>query len=524
MKNQSYALISVFDKTGVVDLVKTLVKKGIKIISTGGTAKELQQNGIEIIPIENITKSPESFDGRMKTISFQIESGILFDRKNEAHQEDAKKLNIPQIDYVVCNFYDFWKKPGIEMIDVGGPTMVRAAAKNYENVVVTVDPNDYKEIITELEKENKTTEELRKFLASKAFSYVAEYDNMIANYFQKLSSPVISSPSTSLRINLESRDLYISLQNGKKLRYGENPHQQGVFFKDKNENDKLGLGNFKLLQGKETSYSNYLDLDSGLQAISLIGEEKPACVILKHTNPCGAAVANTIEDAFQKAWYDGDSLAAFGGVILINRPVTKVLAEQMLSEKKFFEILAAPSFEKEALGIFAQKPKLQLLQNKFLKEPFLKKYMDVKKIRGGFLVQDIDVAKLSKQNLNVVTKRKPTDKEIDDLIFAWKISQVSKSNCVVAVKDGVLLSSGVGQQDRKRCCELCVTKATKSLKGAIAATDGFFPFRDGPDILIKAGITAIIQPGGSIRDHDTIDACNEKNVAMIFTGIRAFKH
>jgi len=509
MKNESYALISVFDKTGIVDLAKVLVKKNIKIISTGGTAKELAKNGITITPIENITKSPESFDGRMKTISFQIESGILFDRKNTAHQKDVEKLNIPKIDYVICNFYDFWKKPGIEMIDVGGPTMVRAAAKNYENVTIVVDPSDYEKISKELEQANNTTENLRKELASKAFAYVAEYDNVIANYFQKQT---------------DGNDLFVSLQNGKKLRYGENPHQQGIFFKDKSDDDKLGLGNFKLLQGKDTSYSNYLDLDSGVQTISLIGIDKPACVILKHTNPCGAAIGNTIEDAFQKAWYDGDSLAAFGGVILINRPVTKKLAELMLSEKKFFEILAAPSFDKESLEVFAQKPKLQLLENKNLEKPFIEDYTDVKKIRGGFLAQDVDTEKLTKQNLNVVTKRKPTENEIEDLIFAWKIAQVSKSNCVVAVKDGVLLSSGVGQQDRKRCCELCVSKATKSLKGAVAATDGFFPFRDGPDILIKAGITAIIQPGGSIRDHDTIEACDEKNVAMIFTNVRAFKH
>lgn len=507
--DQSYALISVFDKKGVVDLAKTFVEKNIAIISTGGTAKELEKNGINIIPIEEITGSPESFDGRMKTISFQVLSGILFDRHKENHKKDAETLNIPHIDYVVCNFYDFWKNPGIEMIDVGGPTMVRAAAKNYQSTTVLVDPNNYGEVINELNENGTVSETLRKVLAAKAFSYVAEYDALIGNYFQQQTN---------------GTDIFVTLQNGKKLRYGENPHQQGFFFKDSDQLDTLGLGTFKRLQGKDTSYSNYLDLDGGLQAISLIGQEKPACVILKHTNPCGAAVAETIEDAFHKAWFDGDPLAAFGGIIFINRRVTKKLAEQMLSDKKFFEILAAPSFDKDALEVFAAKPKLQLLENKNLEKPFLTNYKELKKIRGGYLMQDTDIAELTDENLKVVTKTQPTKQQLEDLLFAWKISQVSKSNCVVAVKNGVLLASGVGQQDRKRCCELCVSKANQPLTDAVAATDGFFPFRDGPDVLIKAGIKAIIQPGGSIRDQETIDACNEAGIAMIFTGVRAFKH
>lgn len=512
--NQSYALISVFDKTNVLELAKILVKNGVKIISTGGTAKILEQAKIPYIPIQEITGDPESFDGRMKTITFQIGSGILFDRTNKTHRKEAEALNIPHIDYVLCNFYDFWRNPGIEMIDVGGPTMVRAAAKNYKSVTIIVDPKDYDEVIKELKENKKVSEEVREKLAAKAFSYVAEYDAMIANYFQTLPSVIPS----------EARNLFIALQNGQTLRYGENPHQKGMFFKDQDNNDSLGLGQFQRLQGKETSYSNYLDLEGGLQAISLIGNKKPACVILKHTNPCGAAVAETIEDAYEKAWYDGDPLAAFGGIVFVNRPVTKKLAEQMITDKKFFEILAAPAFTKDALKIFATKPKLQLLENKHLEKPFITPYNEVKKIRGGYLVQDTDIMQLDKKHLQVVTKKKPTAKQIDDLLFAWKISQVSKSNCVVAVKDGVLLASGAGQQDRKRCCELCVSKAIKPLTNAVAATDGFFPFRDGPDVLIKAGITAIIQPGGSIRDQETIDACDEAGIAMIMTGIRAFKH
>ena len=501
---KQYALISVYDKTGIVELAKNLTKKGIEIISTGGTAKYLTENSIKIIPIEKITKSPESFDGRVKTVSFQIAAALLFDRYNKKHQKQALNLKIPNINFVICNFYPFFDKPGIEMIDIGGPTMVRSAAKNYKSVTVLIDPNDYGKISGE-----KTTEDLRKTLAAKAFSYVANYDCAISNYFQK---------------ETHGSDQFISLQRGSKLRYGENPHQNGIFFKDHKSQDKLGLGNFLLLQGKETSYSNYLDLDSGIQTLSLIGQNKPACVILKHTNPCGAAIADTLENAFQKAWFEGDPLAAFGGVILFNRPVNGKLAEFMVSEKKFFEIIAAPEFTKDALQIFTHRPKLQLLKNTYLSNPNLVPYQEIKKIRGGFLMQDTDIYKLTKNNLNCVTVKKPTPKEIEDLLFAWSISQVSKSNCVVAVKDGVLVASGVGQQDRKRCCELCINKAIKPLTGAVAGTDGFFPFRDGPDILIKAGIKAIIQPGGSIRDQETIDACNEAGVAMIMTGIRAFKH
>jgi phosphoribosylaminoimidazolecarboxamide formyltransferase / IMP cyclohydrolase len=506
--NKRYALISAYDKTGIVELAKIFTKKGINIISTGGTAKHLINNGIKVVPIEKITNSPESFDGRVKTISFQVMSGLLFDRKNKSHQKQAIALKTPHIDFVVCNFYPFAEKPGVEMIDIGGPTMVRSAAKNYESVTVVVDPSDYEQVGKEVLENTQTNERLRKELAAKAFSYVANYDGLIANHFQE---------------EINGSDRFISLQDGKKLRYGENPHQQSFFY-PYDKNDKLGLQNLLVIQGKESSLNNYLDLDAGLATISQIGNDKPACVIIKHSNPCGAAVANTVEEAFQKSWYDGDPLAAFGGIIVVNREVTKKLAELMIADKKYIYTLAAPSFTPDALKIFTNKPKLLLLQNKFLNKPFLNSYDDVKRVRGGFLVQDIDVTQLKKGDLNCVTHKKPTSKQIEDLLFAWKISQVSKSNCVVAVKNGVLVASGVGQQDRKRCCELCVRKAVKPLTGAIAATDGFFPFRDGPDILIKAGIKAIIQPGGSIRDQETIHACNEAGVAMIMTGVRAFKH
>lgn len=319
-KSQVYALVSVYDKTGLIPLVKSLVNNKIQIISTGGTAEFLKKNNLPIIPIEQITNNPESFDGRMKTISFRISSGILYDRTNEKQLKEAKALNVPRIDLVVCNFYPFQEKPGIEMIDIGGPTMVRAAAKNYESVTVITDPVDYGTVINELNNTKTITLGTRKQLAAKAFSYVSWVDGLINNYFQKETG---GSEKT------------ITLRMPKLLRYGENPHQKGIFYGNPENTDQLGLDKFNRIQGKEISFNNYLDLDAGLAVLSQIGTKEPCCIILKHTNPCGAAVAETIEEAFQKAWFDGDPLAAFGGVIFMNRPVTGELAKQMLADKKF---------------------------------------------------------------------------------------------------------------------------------------------------------------------------------------------
>lgn len=504
--NKRYALLSVFDKTGIEEIAQELVRNSIEIISSGGTAKYLQEKGFSIIPIEKITHSPESFDGRMKTISFQVASGILYDRNNKAHVNQAKVLAIPSIDFVICNVYPFWDKPGIEMIDVGGPTMIRAAAKNYDSVTVVTDPKDYVQVIKELKKNGQTTLNLRRSLAAKAFAEMASYDILISNYFQK-----------------NSLGGFISLQKGQQLRYGDNPHQKGYFFKD-GIKDTLGLGNFHILQGKESSYTNYLDVNAGLEALALLNSSKPVCIILKHNNPCGAAEAATIEKAFTNAWYKGDSLAAFGGIVIVNRPVTKKVASVMLKGKKFIEMVVAPEFSKDAREYLAQKPRLQLWANSKVEKIKPKKFLDIKKIRGGYLVQEGNMHQLKKSGLSLMTKKKPTKKQIDDMLFAWVICQVSKSNCVAVVKNRTLLSSGVGQQDRKRCCELCVSKATVSLKNSVAASDGFFPFADGPEVLVKAGVTAIIQPGGSIKDKDVVDFANKAKITMVATHIRAFKH
>ncbi|MBI2036105.1 bifunctional phosphoribosylaminoimidazolecarboxamide formyltransferase/IMP cyclohydrolase [Candidatus Microgenomates bacterium] len=502
--DKRFALISVYNKSGLDKLAKTLQKLGLVIIATGGTAKFLQDHDISYTPIEKITGNPESFNGRMKTLSFEIMSGILFDRDNNKQVKEVSILKIPKIDVVVCNFYPFWEKQTLEMMDIGGPTMVRAAAKNFPHVTVAVDPSDYGIFDSEI------TADKRQELAAKALSYVANYDVQISNYF-------------SQKTGLFDRH-FIAMDGGVILRYGENPHQKGYFYQNPLENDKLSLGSFKILQGKSPSFNNLLDVSAGIETVSLINQKKPVCVIIKHTNPCGAALGFDLKDAFEKAWFKGDPLAAFGGVIIFNKTVTGELAKQMLSGKKFFEVVAAPHFEKEALLVFAQKPKRQLWENEALGTPYLLPYEDVKKIRGGFLVQDGDTYQITEKDFKVVTRKKPTKQEVADLLFAFKIAQVSKSNAVAVAKNGVLLSSGVGQQDRKRCCQLCVSKAVSSLKGASAATDGFFPFRDGPDVLMKAGISAIAQPGGSIRDREVIDACDEKEVAMVFTGVRNFRH
>ncbi len=311
--------------------------------------------------------------------------------------------------------------------------------------------------------------------------------------------------------------------NGKKLRYGENPHQEGWFFEMSVEStDSLAIQNFDVLQGKELSYNNYLDADGALYALSHLGASLAGCVIVKHTNPCGAALRADVSDAYRAAWYEGDPLAAFGGVMAVNRNVDGALAELMT--QNFFEILLAPSVSEEAKAVFSKKPNLRILTNPSLTNPVPPVGKHVHKIRGGFLVEDADSAILSKDSLKVVTKRAPTDEEIDDLLFAWSVCRATKSNTVVAAKDKTLIASGAGQQDRKRCAELCVQKGGDKMKGAVAASDGFFPFPDGLEVLIRAGVTAVIQPGGSIKDADVIAAADKAGITMLFSGVRAFRH
>lgn len=519
------ALISVYDKIGIIEFARELEELGWEIIASGGTYKTLKSAKIKAIPIEKITGNPEILEGRVKTISYQVAAGILFDRSKRNHQKEINELKIPCIDMVICNLYPFEKtvfkrnflSDTLEMIDIGGVTLLRAAAKNYKFVTALMDPKDYPSILEELEKQGEVTIETRKKLASKVFWKISDYDNAIDIYLAKqLTGEAV---------------LKLSFCKGRKLRYGENPHLQGWFYKEA-ARDPLAIQNFEKLQGRELSFNNYLDISSVIDALSEMGGEKPVCVIVKHNSPAGGALADTVEKAYENAWEGGDPLASFGGIIGVNREIDKKLATKMTSNKKFFEVVIAPKISKEAQEVFSSRKKLITLINNTLKNPKMKRRKEFKKIRGGTLEQDFDSKQISEKDLKVVTSKKPTKKQIKDLLFAWKMVKVSKSNAVTIVKNQALISSGVGQQDRKESCRIAIYKATdkdrgkykNTPNGSVAASDAFFPFPDGPEILIKAGIKAIIQPGGSIRDQETINICNKHKVAMVFTGIRAFKH
>ena len=518
------SLISVYNKKGIVDFARNLSKLGWELITTGGTYKYLRSAKIKSIPVEKITGEPEIFDGRVKTISYKIAAGILFDRSSKMHNREMKKLRLQPIDMVVCNLYPFSQtvakkdslEEAIEMIDIGGVTALRAAAKNYKNVIVICDQHDYQKIINEILLTGDVSLDNRSKLAYKAFQTISIYDASISEYLAKKFG--------------FGANLNLSFSNGIQLRYGENTHLSGWYYR-KEDADNLSLSKFKKLRGKELSFNNILDISSCIDTLSELGKD-PSCVVVKHTNPSGASTAKSVEEAYKKAWHGGDPLAAFGGIVAVNRMVDKKLSLEMLREGKFFEVLIAPQITKSALSALSERKNLIILINANLRRPKIKSGDDYKFVRGGILKQDFDSKKINSRDLKVVTIKKPTNKQLEDMLFAWKIVKVSKSNAVAIVKNQTLIASGVGQQDRKEACRLAVFKAMDTDRGksgetpkeAAAASDGFFPFADGPEILIKAGIKAIIQPGGSKRDQETIDLCNKYNITMAFTSIRAFRH
>ncbi len=515
--NQPRALLSVYDKKGLEQLAKALAESGYELVSSGGTAKFIQESGLRITPVESITGNPEAFDGRMKTLSFQVESSILFDRSNPKHQEEAKALHLIPIDVVVCNFYPFHKaleeklplEQAIELIDIGGPAMVRAAAKNFHHVLVLVDPDDYPAVCKHLQTGQPIPIETRLELAAKAFKLTADYDSAIDTYFQEqMKKPI-------LRLRFE---------NATPLRYGENPQQKGVALWSENP-DPLSLARFRKVSGKELSFNNFLDGDAAINVLASLDADQPACVIVKHTNPCGVGMGETLEEAFEKAW-QGDPVAAFGGIVALNRPISSSLIQKFLQEKKFVEIFLAPGIEESAQDALAKNKKnLILLVNPTLATASMPTETDIKKIRGGILMQEPDRHLLLRSELEVVSEKKPSESQWRDLLFAWRIAKESKSNSIVIANHEQLVGAGVGQQDRVRACKLAVEKAGGRAKKASAASDGFFPFADGPEVLISAGVEAIIHPGGSIRDGETIALCNKHGVALVSTkGIRGFKH
>ena len=505
------ALISVSNKENIVDFAKQLNKLGIKIISTGNTAKLLRKNKINVTLVSEITKFPEMLDGRVKSVHPNIFAGILADRKNKNHINELKKLKINPIDLVVINFYPFEEivknnqksSKVIENIDIGGPALVRAAAKNHQNVLVIVDPNEYSFIIQKL-KNKKIRREDRINLASKAFSYTARYDAIINKYFNNLTKNQFPDI-----VNLTFK----KIQN---LRYGENPHQIASFYKDFLV-DESCVSTAKQLQGKELSFNNILDVDAAFELVKEF--EKPSAAVVKHTNPSGVASAETIEEAYRKA-HETDPKSAFGCIVALNRNCNAETAKLMKS--LFIEAVMCPKFEKSALEVLKEKKNLRLLETGAIKKQKIS--YDFKKVRGGILLQNDYYPELNEKNLKFVTKRKPTKEEMQAMIFAWKVNKHVKSNSIVLVKDDVTVGIGAGQMSRVDAVNLAVMKSEGKSEGSVMSSDAFFPFRDGVDEAAKAGITAIIQPGGSIRDKEVVEAANEHNIAMVFTGIRLFRH
>lgn len=508
------ALISVSDKTGIVDFAKQLESLGVEIISTGGTHKLLQEAGVNVIGISEVTGFPEILDGRVKTLHPNIHGGLLAVRDSEKHMEAIKEHGISPIDLVVVNLYPFKatvSKPdvayedAIENIDIGGPTMLRSAAKNHAFVTVVVDAADYQGIIDEMKASGDTTLETKRRLAAKVFRHTAAYDSLISGYLNK-------------QVGEEYPENYtVTYEKLQDLRYGENPHQSAAFYRQplaKSGN----VATAKQLHGKELSYNNINDANAALSIVKEFSE--PAVVAVKHMNPCGVGIGQTIHDAYRKA-YEADPVSIFGGIIVANRTIDKETALDM--KEIFLEIIMAPNFTDEALEVLQAKKNLRLLE---LGDMVQKSSDEVKltTVEGGLLVQTEDVKKIGADDLTVVTDRKPTPEEIEQLLFAWKVVKHVKSNAIVLVKDNMTIGVGAGQMNRVGSARIAIEQAGEKSKGSVMASDAFFPMPDTLEEAVKAGVTAVIHPGGSIRDEDSIKVANEHGIAMVFTGVRHFKH
>ena len=501
------ALISVYNKQGIENLARVLQDLGYEIISSGGTARYLKERGITVKDVSEITGFPEIFGGRVKTLHPIVHGGILMREKDK---EDAQRLGIDPIDVVVVNLYPFEEKMKddlpleelAEFIDIGGPALIRASAKNFFRVTVVVDPEDYGWVANKL-KEGSFSLEDRAYLAWKAFCYTSYYDGLIAGFFQR-----------SFDIEEVPKKASVPMALLRELRYGENPHQRGWLFKD--PFDDLGVANAQVLQGKEMSFNNYLDAEAAARVV-LEFLNDCVCTIVKHNNPCGVAVGNDPLEAFLKA-KETDPEAAFGGIVAFNEEVDGKVAKELAS--MFLEVIVAPQYSEEALKILSKKKNLRLVR--LLGLSFSK---DIKKVSGGYLLQEEDTALT--EELKVVTEREPTEREMEDLLFAWKVCKHVKSNAVVIAKDKRTLGIGSGQVSRVDSLRCAIEKAKRygfDLKGAVLASEAFFPFRDSIDIAHEAGITAVIHPGGSIRDEEVISAAKEHGMAMVLTGMRHFRH
>jgi len=511
------AILSVADKTGLVDFAGKLSALGIELISTGGTAKRLRDSGITVKDISELTGFPEMLDGRVKTLHPKVHGGILHRRADPRHVAAVAEHGIAPIDMVVVNLYAFEKtaaKPGvafeelIENIDIGGPSMIRSAAKNFHDVAIVTSPSDYDASAKELEQNSGQLSKQTKWrLAQKAFATTAAYDSAIASTLERVSADTFQlQPETNFPATLR-----FSFHKTLDLRYGENPHQKAAMYSD---GSGVGVANARQLQGKELSYNNIVDLQAAWDLAQEFDE--PVVAIIKHTNPCGTATGKTLAEAYKRA-LECDPVSAFGGVIGVNRPIDAEAAEEM--HKLFLEVIAAPSFDVAAKAKFASKKNLRLVEV----TPANQKWI-LKNVSGGMLVQDADVRPLQDADLKVVTKRPPTPEETRGLRFAWKVCKHVKSNAIVYARDGQTVGVGAGQMSRVDSAKIGAMKAQLPLKGTVAASDAFFPFPDGVEEIAKAGATAIIQPGGSQRDPEVIAAADRLGLAMIFTGVRHFRH
>ena len=501
------ALISVFDKTGVVELGQALNNQGIEILSTGGTAETLRGASVPVIDVSNYTRFPEIMDGRVKTINPLVGGGILGLR--DRHSDDAESNNIQWIDLVVCNLYPFSKiiskvecdlSLALENVDIGGPTIIRSAAKNVGWVCVVVDPEDYSAITNEL-RSGKISFETRKKLSTKAFGHTAKYDTIIHNYLkdEKLSD-----------------DFSITFKKHSEMRYGENPHQSAASYRIPG-NDEPNILNATIHQGKQLSYNNIMDADGALACVREF--DGPACVVVKHSNPCGVAVGDNLLDVYTRA-FSADPISAFGGIIAFNRTCTKEVAKAITSV--FVEIVLAPGFEPDALEVFKRKKNLRVLDvGEFGTR---KSKLEVRNVDGGLLVQDVDTKILTEDDFTVVTEKQPTPKDVQAALFAWKVLRHAKSNGILIAKNNTTVGLGAGQVSRIDAVHMALKKGGKNVRGSVLASDAFFPFRDSVDVLGGAGITTVVQPGGSIRDQEVINACNEHGLSMVFTGTRCFRH
>ena len=517
------ALLSVSDKTGVVELAKALIGIGVEVLSTGGTAVALKQAGVAVKDVSEHTGFPEMMDGRLKTLHPKVHGGLLAVRGNAEHDQAAKAHGIAPIDLLVVNLYPFEATVAkgapyadcVENIDIGGPAMIRAAAKNHAAVTVVVDPADYARVLHAMQtNRGATTLTLRRELAQKAYARTAAYDGAISNW---LGAVVDNKDAKAEGF---PRTFTVQLTKSQELRYGENPHQQAAFYVS-GKAEPGSIASARQLQGKELSYNNIADTDAALECVKEFSG-KPACVIVKHANPCGVAEADTLPAAYDRA-FKTDPESAFGGIIAVNRALDAATAK-MIVDRQFVEVIIAPSVERDVEAIIAAKKNVRLLIcGDWPKAPSQR--LDWKKVTGGLLVQDADL-KLHDE-LRVVTKRAPTEKERADLLFAWKVAKFVKSNAIVYAKDGVTIGVGAGQMSRVNSSRIAVIKAEMAgldVKGSVVASDAFFPFADGLISAAGAGATAVIQPGGSMRDKEVIDAADERGLAMLFTGMRHFRH